>query len=117
MPSSIDLATLRAEDFTPHLNGLFHIHFSEAEQANGLPAVVELTLMEVQVLPERLTLATAARTGFVLFFSSALLGPQQRGYLPQYTYTVEHPTLGPLEMFLVPLGPEAGRMRYQAIFN
>ena len=113
----MDIANLRAEDFTPHLNGIFLIHFTQAEQANGLPPHVELTLIEVQVLAEQLSLSTAPRTGFALMFHGPLLGPNQRGYLPQHIYPVEHPTLGLLNIFLVPLGPQAGQMRYQVIFN
>ena len=117
MPTPIDIATLHAEDFTSHLNGVFHIHFTEAEQANGLPPLVALTLIDVQVLAERLTLSTTPRPGFTLFFSGPLFGPNQRQYLPQHTYPIEHPTLGLMDIFLVPLGPRAGQMCYQAIFN
>jgi hypothetical protein len=113
----IDLATLRAEDFSPYLNGVFRIHFTEAEQAHGLPPLVELTLSDVQVLAEQLTLSSTPRTGFALFFSGPLFGAKQREYLPQHIYPVEHPTLGLMDIFLVPLGPQAGQMRYQAVFN
>ena len=36
--------------------------------------------------------------------------------LPQATYLVHHEQLGELELFLVPLGPESGAMRYEAAF-
>ena len=113
----MDLADLRAEDFIPQLNSVFQIHFTEAEQANGLPPLVELILLDVQILAERLTLSTTARTGFTLLFGGSLFGPNQRHYLPQHIYPLEHPTLGQLNIFLVPLGPQAGEMRYQAVFN
>jgi hypothetical protein len=38
-------------------------------------------------------------------------------YLQQHIYRLEHEQLGALALFLVPLGPEQGRMRYGAIFN
>ena len=38
-------------------------------------------------------------------------------WLPQATYLVEHPTLGAMEIFLVPIGPESGGNGYQAIFT
>ena len=38
-------------------------------------------------------------------------------YLPQRIYALEHPTLGRLMLFLVPLGPDQGGMRYQAVFS
>ena len=37
--------------------------------------------------------------------------------LPQRIYRLEHPTLGALDLFLVPLGPEGGGMRFEAVFN
>jgi hypothetical protein len=37
--------------------------------------------------------------------------------LPQRTYRLVHPQLGELELFLVPLGPQGGEQRYEAVFN
>jgi hypothetical protein len=38
--------------------------------------------------------------------------------LPQQVYALEHPELGRLEIFLVPIGPAStGAMRYEAVFN
>lgn len=50
-------------------------------------------------------------------FSLQFLGPHSSQYLQQHTYRLEHETLGGLDIFIVPLGPEAGRMRYEAIFS
>ena len=36
--------------------------------------------------------------------------------LPQHTYQLTHSDLGGLELFLVPLGPDAEGMRYEAAF-
>jgi len=36
--------------------------------------------------------------------------------LPQSSYRLAHADLGELELFLVPIGPDAGRMRYEAAF-
>ena len=37
---------------------------------------------------------------------------------PQQTFTVRHPQLGELEIFLVPLGPDRERgMTYEAVFS
>jgi hypothetical protein len=39
-------------------------------------------------------------------------------HLPQATYGLEHPVVGSVGIFLVPLGPAAdGQHRYQAVFN
>jgi hypothetical protein len=52
------------------------------------------------------------RTGFSLEF----LGPPGP-LLPQRIYCLEHPRLGRLEIFLVPLGREDRGVRYEAVFG
>lgn len=37
--------------------------------------------------------------------------------LRQGTYLLEHERLGKIELFLVPVGPEGGHLRYEAVFN
>jgi hypothetical protein len=37
--------------------------------------------------------------------------------LPQMIYTVTHPSLGAMDLFLVPIGPDAQGMRYEAVFT
>ena len=37
--------------------------------------------------------------------------------LPQQTHSLEHEKLGELDIFLVPLGPDAEGMRYEAVFG
>jgi hypothetical protein len=39
------------------------------------------------------------------------------GHLPQQIFTLEHPELGELDLFLVPLGPDGDRMQYEAVVN
>ena len=36
--------------------------------------------------------------------------------LPQAMYRFEHPAFSPLGIFIVPVGPQGDRMRYEAIF-
>ncbi|MGA9525319.1 MAG: hypothetical protein WBV82_27920 [Myxococcaceae bacterium] len=49
-------------------------------------------------------------------FSLLFLGPDAT-HLPQQIWPLEHDVLGRLELFLVPVGPAEGRMRYEAIFS
>jgi hypothetical protein len=49
---------------------------------------------------------------FALLFHAA--GPD---HLPQQIFTLSHPDLGDFDLFLVPLGPEGDRMRYEAVVN
>jgi hypothetical protein len=37
--------------------------------------------------------------------------------LPQRIYTVSHPALGKMELFLVPIGHDARGVRYEAVFT
>jgi hypothetical protein len=48
-------------------------------------------------------------------FSLVFRGTTTPG-LPQGTYRVEHAELGDLDLFLVPIGPDAEGMRYEAAF-
>jgi hypothetical protein len=72
--------------------------------------------LELSVVTE-LNPATAARPAGRRPFSIEFLGPISQQYLLQRIYHLEHPAFNALEIFLVPLGPLNGRMRYEAIFN
>jgi hypothetical protein len=43
-------------------------------------------------------------------------GPAEQ-VLPQTTYRVEHDALGSFDLFLVPLQPDRGGARYEAVFT
>jgi uncharacterized protein DUF6916 len=99
MPSA-DLRALTIGDFEPRKDESFVIRLPQGE----------LALKLVQVRP----LGDSGRAGgaFSLWFVSAP-GP----FLPQKIYPVEHPDMGQLDIFLVPLGPrEAGNL-YESIFT
>ncbi len=49
-------------------------------------------------------------------FSLAFRGPKAP-VLIQKIYPVEHRSLGVLDLFLVPIGPDQAGMRYEAIFT
>lgn len=98
------LDQLASADFTPRLGQPF------AVQLAGV-APVELTLAAVEELGP--ADGAAGRRPFSLLF----LGPVSRQYFLQRTYRLEHAELGAIDMFLVPLGPEGGRMRYEAVFT
>lgn len=98
------LDQLNSSDFRPHLNTTFVIRLKEIEP-------IELQL--VNVTESGSSPWSTARQPFSLQF----LGPVSSQYLLQHIYPLEHPHMGTLDLFLVPLGPESGRMRYEAIFN
>ena len=49
-------------------------------------------------------------------FSLLFRGPMSPS-LPQKIYVLDHETLGKVELFLVPIGPDQAGMRYEAVFN
>jgi hypothetical protein len=77
----------------------------------GAGADVDLDLVEAKS-GRRPAPGAAPGRPFSLLFRSR--GPAP---LPQRIYRLEHPALGVLDLFLVPLGPEGGGMRFEAVFN
>lgn len=49
-------------------------------------------------------------------FSLVFAGPADVP-LDQRVHALDHEVLGVLELFLVPLGPDAGELRYESVFN
>src|SRR4051812_48402283 len=99
MTGTADLAALRIEDFAAHLDAAFEL------QADG--GAVPLKLAKVDPV------GNSGRPGGA--FSLILVAPQGP-WLPQGIYPVAHPSLGTMEIFLVPIGPAAGGNGYQAVF-
>ncbi len=104
--SVVDLSTLTASDFVPLLDSDFVL---------SLNATETLTLTLVEVRPAGEPYRPGARPPFALMWRHPHL--PRGAYLPQRTYTLHHPTLGTLTLLLVPLGPSAEGMRYEAVFS
>ena len=94
--------------FTPLLGAAFNLH-AEA----GAPVPVILVEAGTPAGPPAGP-PDAARVPFSLVFE----GPAQP-LLPQATYGLVHPALGPepLDMFLVPVARSPAGIRYEAVFN
>ena len=103
------LDRLIVSDFIGHLNAVFRVDVGSGE-------VIDLELIEAQTIGEghRSDSAVSRRQPFSLIFR----GPRDR-MLPQRIHAIEHPTLGTLTIFLVPIMPEGNptELHYQAIFN
>jgi hypothetical protein len=95
----MSLDALTADAFRPRLNETFRL--------TGPGPALDLVLAEVTDAGQG-----ANRRAFSLIFSA----PSQP-VKPQAIYRLDHPAMGALEIFLVPLGPEHGVFRYQAIFT
>ena len=55
-------------------------------------------------------LPASGRRGFALMFAGQVS-------LPQTIHKLQHPELGTLDIFLVPIGPGEKGLQYEAIFN
>ena len=98
-----DLHLLTASDFTPFLQQQWLIRFSDDVK---MPA----ELIDVRESENHFQ---ADRTPFAIVLRTA----QKDRYYLQGIYTVEHPEKGDLTLFLVPLGPDARGMLYEAVFT
>jgi hypothetical protein len=95
-----DLASLTADDFRQHVG----TRFAAREPA------VEWELIEVTDLGQ------AGAGGMRAPFSLVFRGPLEP-LMPQGIRRLEHASLGALDLFLVPIGPDEGGMRYEAVFG
>jgi hypothetical protein len=99
------LEALTHESFVPHVGTDFPARL-------GPDATLRLTLIEASVTGPAPAGGAARRRPFSLVFR----GPRAP-MLPQRIYRLEHEAMGPLEIFIVPIGSDAEGMRYQAIFT
>ena len=99
MVSSTDLATLKIDDFAPQCDSVFDMQTGDG--------VVPLKLVKVDPA------GASGRVGGA--FSLVFVAPKGP-WLPQAIYPVKHPSLGMMEIFLVPIGPLPSGNGYQAIF-
>ena len=99
------LQDLTPASFEVHLDSPFRIHYGDGQ-------TLEVVLHEVK--PHEPHPGTRTQP-FSIYFRS----PGQTGALPQAIYRLEHGTMEPLEIFIVPIGPDpkGGGMRYEAVFN
>jgi hypothetical protein len=100
-----DLGQVGLGDFERRIGEAFHIR-----AVSGDAPAVEMRLSEATALgdaPEG-----TSRAPFSILFH----GPADPT-LPQAVYRFEHDELGALELFVVPVEPDAAGPRYQAIFS
>jgi len=96
------LADLTIDAFRPRVGERFRIRSAPA------------SALDAELIDVRAVGASRAdrRTPFALLFRTALTAP-----LPQAIYRVEHDEVGAHDIFLVPVGPDAAGMVYEAIFT
>jgi uncharacterized protein DUF6916 len=96
------LDSVTKEIFAPLVGSTFQIRLNPQE-------TVPVELAEISEFPDY---EGPRRAPFSLVFRGA-----HRFVLPQRIYQLEHEKIGPMEMFLVPIGPDQKGMRYEAVFN
>ena len=96
----MDLEQLTAATFEPHVGTTFTIEVA----AERVPLVLE----SVATLADR----PGGRDPFSLLFRGSA-----EPLLAQSIRRLEHAELGVLEIFIVPLAPDRGGARYEAIFS
>ena len=104
--STVKLDMVTRDDFARCLGSRFRLHVD-----SGKP--VEVELIAATALASRPPIEGLAKRGP---FSIVFRAP--RDFLvPQKIYQLQHDKLGTLDIFLVPIGPDAHGMRYEAVFN
>ena len=98
------LKEFNAETFQPRVGELFRVIVDEQwEMQTRLTAVTPWGHEEA---------ASRPRIPFSLVFHAAA-----NAVIPQAIYRVENANLEPMELFLVPIGPDAQGMQYEAVFT
>lgn len=92
------LDTLKYADYAPHINTKFQL----TEPENIELELIEVTEKNISPTQE--------------MFSLIFCGSKDV-FLPQSIYRMRHEVLGEGELFLVPIGVDAGFYKYEAGFN
>jgi hypothetical protein len=105
------LEAFTRQTFASHLGETFRLRLGPEE-------TLELALVEATDLGGGPATATAAPPPGTARrpFSVVFRGPPGVP-LPQRIYRLEHDRLGAFDLFLVPIGPDAVGMRYEAVFG
>jgi len=102
------LASVTHATFAEYLGERFRMYV-DAERA------LDVELIEVVPYGSRATKPSGAGGGREPF--SILFRGPATPVVPQRIYRIAHDRFGMLELFLVPIGPDAHGMRYEAVFS
>jgi hypothetical protein len=97
------MASYSYEFFAGHVNETFSVAVGDSS--------VDMALVEAKRHKPR-QVAGLRFEPFALYFRS-----QNQVILPQKIYSFRNPGLGQVDIFIVPIGREAGGIVYEAVFN
>ena len=99
----MDIALLSLNDFSSHLNTTFKIQISDEIQLDA--ELIEITKLN--------NYSPLQRNPFSIVFRT----DQKNEYYQQGIFTIIHPEIGNLELFLTPIGFDKIGMIYEAVFS
>lgn len=102
------IETFTHATFAGHIGEPFRVRLDDSD-------ALELRLVEATVIGSasaRRWAEGGGREPFTLVFRG-----RKDVVLPQGTYQMEHDEIGAFDVFLVPIGPDAEGMRYEAVFT
>lgn len=99
----MDIALLSLNDFSSHLNTTFKIQISDEIQLDA--ELIEITKLN--------NYSPLQRNPFSIVFRT----DQKNEYYQQGIFTIVHPEIGNLELFLTPIGFDKVGMTYEAVFS
>jgi hypothetical protein len=101
-----------AATFEPHLGTEFRVAAPDGPGGPDAGDRESFSIRLDEVVSGRASAAAPRPDPFSLEFT----GPQPA--LDQRIHTLDHPSLGSIQLFLVPIGVDPdGRVRYEAVFN
>jgi hypothetical protein len=101
-----DLTQLNYEDFAALVGQSLVANFTDIG-----PIELEVVSAGPHLAGAPATNADGQRTPFTVVFH----GPREP-VLPQHMYRLDHEATGPLDIFIVPLGRDADKTTYEAVF-
>lgn len=102
------LDNLTRESFAPHLGSVFRLRLGPGE-------TLEVELVEATALGGGARVSAGGPRARREPFSLVFRGPRAP-ILPQRIYRMEHARMGAFDLFIVPIGPDAEGLRYEAVF-
>ena len=105
----LDLATVTADTFRPHIDSTFTVVVEDHT------FVLTLTDIDLHGEPPPPNHPVLVRQGFSMVFRTF---DDDGVFFPQNVYKATHESLGEVELFFVPIGPDLeGVMRYEVILG